>query len=177
MGLLNLAIEVTDSNASILGALNLVEGDPALNITKVAQYLAGQVGGRGVNVDVSQAAVAASAVITLSGLPVADETLTVNGVTFTAKAIGAAGDQFNIGVSAAATATNLATAISNSVTSGIAGVVSAAAVGGVVTLTADTAGSAGNSLTPNTESMTNCAITSQWAGGSNSYALTIAAGL
>lgn len=91
--------------------------------------------------------VKASGTVTFAGAPVANDTVTVNGVVFTAVASGATGNQFNIGGTVAITATNLAAAINASVTAGVAGVVTAASALGVVTISAFKTGVMGNSLT------------------------------
>jgi hypothetical protein len=66
---------------------------------------------------------------------VATDTFSIDGIAFTAIASGATGNQFNVGGSDAITAANLAATINASVTGGIKGVVSAAAVGTKVTIT------------------------------------------
>ena len=85
--------------------------------------------------------------------PVANETITINGVAFTAKASGATGNQYNFGAASApgaiASATSLAAAINASATAGILGVVTADNAAGTlptVTVTAVTPGIVGNSL-------------------------------
>jgi len=86
-------------------------------------------------------AVAATGTLTVVTNPAADETIAVAGTTFTFVASGATGNQINIGANAGATATAIATAV-NALAS-----VNAAAVGAVVTVTAATAGVAGNAIT------------------------------
>lgn len=85
----------------------------------------------------------ASGTITLSSL-VATDTVTVNGVVFTAVASGATGNQFNVGGTDTITAANLAAAINASSTAKVINVVTAAAVAAVVTVTAVQPGLAGN---------------------------------
>lgn len=91
-------------------------------------------------------AVPASLSGTFTGDPAADETVTINGVTFTAKASGATGNQFNIGASVTAHAANLAAAINASATAGIADVIRASSELGVITLTSKQAGKIGNAV-------------------------------
>lgn len=87
-------------------------------------------------------AVAATGNVTLTGLPVADETVTINGQIYVFKAAAAGALEVTIGADADATGSNLATKINaNSI------VVTANNVAGVVTLTAITAGTSGNALT------------------------------
>lgn len=82
---------------------------------------------------------------TLTGSTVAaTNTAVINGVTFTAVASGATGNQFNVGGSDAITMANLAATINASASAGVAGVVTAAAVGAVVTVTAVAVGVVGN---------------------------------
>lgn len=78
---------------------------------------------------------------------VATNTVTINGVTFTAIASGATGNQFNVGVSDTATATNLAAAINASVTALVQNYVVATSASTVVTLTSLFAGLSGNQTT------------------------------
>jgi len=73
-------------------------------------------------------------------------TVTVNGTAFTAKASGAAGNQFNVGVSIAASQTALATVLNASVVSGVAEATYLAA-GAVLTATVDIGGVDGNDFT------------------------------
>lgn len=103
------------------------------------------------------AAVRASATLTFSGLPVAAETCAIGGVTFTARASGATGNEFNIGADATATGAALAAAINASATALIAREITASAAAGVVTISASVPGARGNMIAI-TESMTNCAL-------------------
>jgi hypothetical protein len=111
------------------------------------------------------ASVAATATLTFTGAPVADETFVLNGVTFTAKTSGASGDQFNIGGNVTATAAAVVAAVNASVSVGVADVITASNVAGVVTFTADDVGDEGNDLTL-TESLTNATRT-VFAGGTS----------
>jgi hypothetical protein len=90
----------------------------------------------------------ATGTLTLTSV-VATNTFAVNGVTFTAVASGATGNQFNVGVSDTLTAANAAAAVNASASalvSGNAGVLATSALG-VVTLTAKTSGVTGNAIT------------------------------
>lgn len=97
-------------------------------------------------VTVQDSEVRASGTLTLASV-VATDTVTINGVTFTAVASGATGNQFNVGVSDTATATNLAAAINASVTSLVSGYVTASSSAAVVTVTSAFYGLAGNMTT------------------------------
>lgn len=94
-------------------------------------------------VETQAGAVAASGTFTLSSV-VATNTCSINGVTFTAIASGATGNQFNVGVSDTATAVNLAAAINASVSALVAGYVVASSALGVVTVSSAFYGLAGN---------------------------------
>ncbi len=112
----------------------------------------------------TQAAVAATATLTFTGAPVAAETFVLNGVTFTARASGASGDEFDIGGTVTLTADAVVAAVNGSASVGVAAI-TASNVAGVVTFTADVAGAAGNSLTL-TEALTNATRTI-FAGGAD----------
>lgn len=87
-------------------------------------------------------AVAATGLVTFTGLPVADETVTINGQVYVFKAAAAGPLEVTIGADADETGDNFAAKVSaNSI------VVTAANVGGVVTLTAISAGAGGNAIT------------------------------
>lgn len=83
---------------------------------------------------------------------VATDIITINGVSFTAVASGATGNQFNVGVNDNATAENLAAAINASVTALVSGYVTAAkttetASPATVTVTSAFYGVSGNQTT------------------------------
>lgn len=83
----------------------------------------------------------ASGTITISDVPTANDTVTVGSSTYTFKAEAAADGDVAIGATAAASAKNLADAINEAEES-----VTAEAVEGVVTITAASTGTAGNSI-------------------------------
>jgi|SRR6478672_2013306 len=85
----------------------------------------------------------ASGTFTLNTV-IATDAVTINGVTFTAVASGATGNQFNVGISDTATAANLAASINASNSSLVSDYVSASSSGAVVTVTSDFFGPAGN---------------------------------
>jgi phage tail sheath gpL-like len=88
-------------------------------------------------------AVRASGTFTLTSV-VATDACSINGVSFTAVASGATGNQFNVGVDDTATAVNLAAAINASVTALVENYVTASASGTVVTVTSAFYGLSGN---------------------------------
>jgi phage tail sheath gpL-like len=92
-------------------------------------------------------AVAASGTITLSGVGAANDTILINGVTFTAQASGATGNQWNVGASATASAAAIAAAITASATALVSGHVTATSSLGVVTITSKIRGVYGNAVT------------------------------
>lgn len=97
--------------------------------------------------DVSDAAmVAATGTVTCASAAAAD-TVTVNGVTFTAVSGTPAGNQFKVGVSDTADAASLVAGINASTTANIKGCVTATSALGVVTLTSSVAGYIGNCQT------------------------------
>jgi len=122
------------------------------------------------------AATMATLVITFTGVPAADEAITIAGVTFTAKASGATGNQFNAATDAATCATNLKNAINASATNAVKpvgaiaataplrNVVNACVSGAVVTVYTRCCGSEWNSVTE-TSTLSNASITAQWSGG------------
>lgn len=88
----------------------------------------------------------ASGTLTLASV-VATKTATINGVTFTAIASGATGNQFNVGADDTATAVNLAAAINASASALVSEHVIATSAAAVVTVTAKRPGAAGNAVT------------------------------
>lgn len=68
---------------------------------------------------VKRTVVRPSATVSFSGTGAANDTIVVNGVTFTAVAAGATGNQWNVGASAAATAIAVRDAINNSATGAV----------------------------------------------------------
>ena len=115
----------------------------------------------------------AKALVTFTGAAVNNETLIINGVTFTAKTSGAvaANGEFDLSATVATQATNLAAAINAVADTRIAGVVTASSAFGVVTISAVYPSYAclGYSIS---ESMTNTAVTA-WALDSNKTQNTI----
>lgn len=111
-------------------------------LPRLVNYLSGLASGSAngkVTVQVGSAATTAgtsSGTITITHANLdADDTVTIGGVTFTAKASGATGNQFNIGADATEDAAALAAAINASTSfSAFEGTISAAADTGVVTV-------------------------------------------
>lgn len=110
------------------------------------------------------AAVAATGTITLTANLQAGDTVTVDGIPYAAVASGATGNQFNLGGTAALTATALAAVINPSAN------VAAAAVGAVVNLTAKALGPGGNARTLATNAPARVSLSgATLAGGANTH--------
>jgi phage tail sheath gpL-like len=92
-------------------------------------------------------AVASSGTVTFSGTGAANDTLIINGVTFTAKASGATGNEWNVGASATLSAQAFKAAVNASASALVSGLVTASGAGAVITLTANTKGTHGNAYT------------------------------
>lgn len=155
---MNIAILVKNIETGTVGGdsiarLNLNASAYRTNLVKLANYLEGLAAGNYSGIEGDNKAIIAGqtnayGTITLSSTgPVATNTFTLNGVTFTAVASGATGNQFNIGGSNSATATNIASAINGSTSDAVSGVVSASASGAVVTVSALAPGKLGNGNT------------------------------
>jgi phage tail sheath gpL-like len=126
------------------------------------------------------AAVRASGTVTIThGNLNANDTVTICGITITAKASGATGAQFNIGADATADAAALAACINALATLNI--YVSATSAAGVVTVTANQAGVVGNLFAMATSDATayglSAAALAGGAGGANSAPVTYSRGL
>ncbi len=135
---------------------------PAAN--NFVNYLTGLIGGtlQGAYLGFAVGAIQAVGTITQTSTGAAnDETLTVCGVTFTAKTSGATGNQWNRNNTVATSATNLAAAINASADTNI--YVTATSALGVVTVTMIQPGVLGNVPTI-TESCSNTSCVS-FAGG------------
>lgn len=146
-----IAITHSESDVDIKNLLPSVSVSSCHTMGDVAKFVnyfsALGSGVRRASVEVDLAAVQASGTITFSGTGAANDTILINGVTFTAKASGATGNEWNVGASATLSAAALAAAINASATALVSGLVSAAAVSGVVTITALRAGVDGNAVT------------------------------
>ena len=94
----------------------------------------------------SGAAVAASQTASFGGAATPTDTVTINGVVLTSVASSPTNNQWIAGVSATADAAALAAAINSSTSDALAGVVKAAAVSGVVTVTCLIPGVIGNAI-------------------------------
>lgn len=146
-------ITITHDESSAEMSRLLSDESKRLQCRKISNYLMGLAGGSrdGASLDLQVSegdAVAASGTITFSDTGAADDTVLINGVTFTAVASGATGNQWNVGADEIESAENLAAAIDASATALVAQHVSASDDGaGVVTITAVKKGTGGNAIT------------------------------
>jgi phage tail sheath gpL-like len=97
-------------------------------------------------ISVQDSQVQASGTIAFSAQATANDTILINGVTFTCAA-SPTGNQWAPGANAAATASNLATAINASATALVSGYVTASASAGTLTITSAFYGLSGNQCT------------------------------
>lgn len=158
MGSIVIQINSANSNDLINSYVNPRAGLTKENLQSLVNYF-GALEGGAYDITTGEITIAdrATGTVVFTGNPSNDETVTINGVTFTAKTSGATGNQWNIGVGAAANATALAAAINASTTAGIVNVITASASSGTVTLTSNVAGVAG--LYSLTESLSNATVT------------------
>jgi phage tail sheath gpL-like len=145
-------VQITHSEAAstVNGRIRTSGGRAvAHSLAKWLEGLAGGVYQGSLDLQVAEGdAVAASGTITFSDTGAADDTVLINGVTFTAKASGATGNQWNVGADEIESAENLAAAINASATALISDNVTASDDGaGVVTVTAAKKGTLGNCIT------------------------------
>ncbi len=105
--------------------------------------------------------------ITFSGLPVANDTITVRGVTYTFKASAATATEITIGANATATATNTASKLNANDS-----LITAISAAGVVTVSAANTGEYGNAYTL-AKSATNTAVSgANFTGGVDKVVIT-----
>lgn len=174
MGQLNLAISSRRDDATLKAAFETPGTSPKHEAAqRILNFIQGLVTGSelgptgsapSIAISIEGQATAASGTFTLTSV-IATDAVSINGVTFTAIASGATGNQFNVGVSDTATATNLAAAINASVTALIPGYVTATSLATVVTVTAVTKGISGNAITIASADGTIVASGARLAGG------------
>lgn len=121
-------------------------GDKYLIANRIADHIGGMCGGvragtMDLQVNGGSTGVKASGTVTFSSLA-NNDTVTVGGVTFTAKTSGATGAQFNLGASDSDAAANFAAVVNSNATT--QGMVTASATGAVTTVTALPYGTIGN---------------------------------
>lgn len=140
-------VEIQSSEPLATVRERFLRESPKDALSGLSSYLQGVKGGNyDAAVVVRGGAVKASGTLTLASV-VATNTCVINGVTFTAIASGATGNQFNVGGSDTATAENLAAAINASASAMVNQHVRATSSGAVVTVSAKLAGVSGNAIT------------------------------
>jgi phage tail sheath gpL-like len=170
-------IEITtdETAADVAEKLATAKGDPKRLANELVTYFNKMAGGLvPANVKVKIGDVKATGTVTLASVDV-DDTVTIDGVTFTAVASGATGAQFNQGGTDTADAASLVTAINANTT--LDGRVVATSALGVVTITAIEAGELGNSVTLASSNGTRLAVSAAaLAGGVNGTTTSFAFG-
>jgi hypothetical protein len=176
MALVNLLMNLTDSSATFLSYSplgNTLAGDKQTSINNFINYLKRIRDGQSYGSLLFQSgAVQAQATLTSTGIATATETFTLQGVVFTARAGGAAGNEFNVSAVVATQATNIAAAINAS--TDVNPYFIATSLAGVVTIKVIQPGVLGNIYTL-TETLTNVALSNfvTQATGSNGTAITV----
>lgn len=176
MGLLMIVCDVAMSNQDLVDNLKLGKLDPRFSLMRIGQLIDGLNEKKGVKSTVNIGGTQPTSTITFTGQPVATETCSINGVTFTARASGAVANEFNIGPTFNETAANLAAAVNASTSAAIQGQIRATVSGGVVTLTAVVPRSGTQGLATTTETLTNATTSGAFAGGAdvaNTYKIDV----
>lgn len=184
-----LIVTTTDDANTVAGALatsgvsgnSSTAGSGAIDaIRNIGAYLENKAAqGPGINVVYFDTAVSASTTGTFTGDPTAGDTVTINGVAFTARASGAVANEYNIVTSSVSgNAAALAAAINASVTARVINTVGATSALGVVTFYSIVPGSSGITTTI-TESTANFTLvaTTFTTGGTQSHNAVLSAGL
>ncbi len=164
---------------NIGGSSNTTGAGSSETIQNIAKYLQSLAIGKGLNVVYFDTAVSASTTGTFTGDPSAGDTVTINGVAFTARASGAVANEYNITAgSVTANAAALAAAINASVTARIINTVGATSALGVVTFYSIVPGSTGipATITESTSNFTVAAATFT-TGGTQAHNAVLSAGL
>jgi len=177
---IRIALEVGEDANSLDDKLFLQSNKPQQGLQNVSSFIGGLAGNtqRGANMKIVKDAVRASMTMAFTGDPTAADTLTINGVAFTARASGAVANEFNIVTGANGTA--LAAAINASTSAKIKNIIKATATTAqAITITCLVPGTIGNLCTL-AESMDNFAITGSataLAGGTEDTDVELAVGL
>lgn len=148
MSLTRLIVNTPDSATSVANHLNPQATSKTQSKLNLGNWFDGMAMGTypdATQVDLEMGGVRASGTGTFTGAATADQTMTIVGVTFTAKASpNENANQYLVSATVALGAASLAAAINNS--SDLKGVVTATSNAGVVTITAVNPGIAGNFL-------------------------------
>jgi len=173
-----IVVETEESAVTLYAKLGLDENSPAKSLQALAAWIGGCAGGvTGIKLHMCPG-VRASLAGTFTGDPTAAQALTINGVTFTARASGAVANEFNIVTGA--NAAPLAAAINASVSNKILNLIKAVATSAqVITLYSIVPGQIGNLITV-TENFGNFTLAGgavALAGGTESADVQIAHGI
>jgi len=149
-------MRIPDTTASWESWVNLDGSDARNELKAFVNWLQGVIGGRfGCDFDFTTGASYGTATLTSTGAATATETCTICAITFTARASGATGNEFNVSATPATQAANIAAAVNAS--TDLTGVCTASSALGVTTITSAVPGAIGNGLEI-TESLTNVAL-------------------
>lgn len=150
MGILRVDITTGKSDATLARDYERSVSSKYADVQAISDLITSVLGGGqtspSVAVSVLGNTAKATGTFTLTSV-VATDVITINGVSFTAVASGATGNQFNVGADDDETAENLAAAINASVTALVSGYVTATSEAEVVTVTSAFYGTAGNMTT------------------------------
>jgi len=166
-------------STSVPGQSNTTGAGAWDTVQDIGAFLQNQAQGSGIKIVYYDTAVSASTTGTFTGDPTAGDTVTINGVAFTARASGAVANEYNlVAGSVTLTAAALAAAINASTTARIIGNVGATSALGVVTFFSLIPGSVGipNTITESTDNFTLTA-TNFATGGTQAHSAIISAGL
>lgn len=166
-------------SSSVPGQSNTTGAGAWDTVQDIGAFLQSEAVGRGINIRYYDTAVSASTTGTFTGDPSAAETITLNGVAFTARASGAVANEYNfVAGNVTSTAAALAAAINASTTTGIINTIGATSAAGVVTFFSIVPGSVGKALVLS-EATSNFTLadTTLSTGGTQSHNATISAGL
>lgn len=178
----NLAAAINaSSSVAITGLFTAAAVANVVTVTCVAPGLGGndydmESRGSG-SIVVTGAGAQASGTLTFNTAGAAADTLTINGVVFTAVASGATGNQYNVAGTAALTAANAQAAINASVTAGVLGYVYASLSGAIVTIKASRVGTFGNEFTLSAGQASITASGARLAGGTDNAVVNFTGGL
>lgn len=123
---MRIVVETEEPSATIVDQLRLDAKDPRKGLVTLARLIEKGGAGFGIKLHVAPNCVRASLVGTFTGDPTAADTITINGVAFTARASGAVANEFNI--TTGANAAPLAAAINASTSNKIKNLIKAEVV-------------------------------------------------
>lgn len=151
--------------------------DAGAAIKTIGEFFGSQVLGRGINVVYCDTAIAASGTGTFTGIATADQTMTIAGATFTAKASpDESANEYLVSADVTLAAASLARAINAA--ANVAGIVTATSNLGVVTITSAVPGTIGNGISTIDVDTSNFTFAqANLAAGSESHRTTLSSGL